>query len=282
MNKFVRLCCYKIKRYYNLVRTVNILYTIFWNFKLFPLKIAKKLPLYIGYNVNFIGAKRGNIKLYSEDIKKGMVELGITRYPQFPTKGQHTMIRISGESTISFGPNVKIATGCSIIATYNGKIDIGKGVFINQGVMLYSNCSVVIGNFVSIGWYSQIYDSSIHCMIDINTGIIINPAKPIFIGDNVWIANHVTIAAGAMIPQFTTVSAHSLVNKDFSDKDMGGLLIGIPAIFKEYNKVRLLNEEIESIIKSEYFSYKKENSVNIQDLGYSVHPFNGEKNILFR
>lgn len=209
-----------------------------------------------------------------------MVKLGITPYPQFPSKGRRTMLRSSKGSIISFGKDVNILNGSSIIASYNGKISFGNDIVANQDFMIYSNSSIKIGNHVRFGWKVQIYDSSIHCMIDLNTGNITNPAKPIYIDDNVWIANHATISGGSKIPKFTIVASHSLVNKDFSDNSIGGILIGIPAKYKKIEKVRLLNEKIESIIKTKFIS--SEDHVNIQDLGYDVFPFNGETNILYR
>jgi len=40
-------------------RQVDILATLKWNFKFFPFGIAKKLPLYIGYDVDFQGVNGG-------------------------------------------------------------------------------------------------------------------------------------------------------------------------------------------------------------------------------
>lgn len=140
-----------------------------------------------------------------------------------------------------------------MIATVGGSIEFGNDVLMNMHGLVYSNASVKIGNHVSFGWYCQVYDSSVHFMVDVNTGEIKDSKKPIVISDNVWMANHVTIAPGAAIPPFTTVAAMSLVNKDFLAYDMpGGLLVGSPAKYKNIGKVRILNESLEWRIKT-YF-----------------------------
>lgn len=266
-----------------MVRTVNLISTIYWNFKLFPINIAKKVPIFLGYNVDFVGVKRGNIKLNcsESEIKKGMIHLGITKYPIYPAKGIHTLLRLSDKGSISFGKDVHIMKGCSLISSYKGNIEIGNDVFINQNTIIYSCSKVQISNHVALGWSVQLYDSSFHYLIDVHKGEIKNPTKSIYIGENVWIANHASITAGAKIPKFTIVASHSLVNKSFMDyKNIGGLLLGCPAKFVENGKVRLLNEKVENIIKNNYFVDENIHSLVIDEIGYSLKPIHPD-NILF-
>lgn len=272
----------KIKYYYSLLNHINIIATIIWNFRLFPFKIALKYPILIGHNVDFYGVHRGDIILESQRIRKGMIRIGISRFPTFPSKGLHTMIRVSPNSSITFGEEVILNTGCSLIAACGGQIIIGNDVWINQCSIFYSNSEIRIGNHTRIGWKTQLYDSPVHFLIDTNTGNVSDSKRPIYVGNNVWIANHVSISAGAYIPDFTVVASHSLVNKNFSEqKEIGGLLVGIPAKYKDNKKVRLLNDSVEAELKVKYFQSKK-NCVNLRDLGYNIEPFNPKSNFLYR
>lgn len=189
----------------------------------------------------------GGILLNTNTIHKGMIKIGITPYPMFPCKNVHTLIRLNGGSTIAFnGGNVRIMKGCSIVMSYGSRMELGEDVLINQNALLYCGYRINIGSHIRIGWSVQIYDTPIHFTINITNGEIHNPCKPISIQDNVWIANHATIAPGAHIPAFTTVASHSLVNKDFTtDCTIGGILMGIPAKYKAVGKVRLFNDVIE-------------------------------------
>lgn len=59
----------RIKRYWNLFSTTNVLKTIYFNFKMFPFNVAIKHPIHLAYGVEIIGAKRGVIVL--DKIKSG-------------------------------------------------------------------------------------------------------------------------------------------------------------------------------------------------------------------
>lgn len=271
-----------LKAIVQLSRQVDLLATLKWNFRFFPFAVAKKLPLYIGYNVDIQGAVEGSMVLNSSNIQRGMIKIGITPFPIMPCKKEYTLIRFHGGSQIVFnGGDVRIMKGCSIVLSYGGQLIFGEDVFINQRTLFYANSKIEIGNHFRAGWCVQIYDTPIHYMVDVNTGEIKNPCHPIQISDNVWIANHATITAGAKIPPFTTVASHALVNKDFSkETSMGGLLVGIPSQYKAIGRVRLLNENIEFCVKTAFAD--KKNFMFLSDLGISILPFSGILNELYR
>lgn len=275
----------RVREVIRLAKDVDIFNTIYWNFKFFPFKIAKKLPIYVGYNVDIQNYKLGGVKIESDIIQRGMIKIGVTPLPTFPSKGLHTLIRFHGNSRITFGKDVSIMKGCSVIATYGGKISIDNDVLINQHTLIYCNSSIKICNHIRIGWRVQIYDSPVHCVIDTGTGEIKAPNKSVLISNNTWIGNHATISAGAKIPSFTIVASHSLVNKDFMQSPgtvIGGMLSGIPAKYRHTGKVRLLNDSIEGLLKTKFFGAEKRSSINVSDLGYSLSPLNGEENVLYR
>jgi len=223
--------------------------------------------------------------LKTNEIYRGMIKIGITSFPILPCKGEHTLIRFHGGSRIIFnGGDIQIMKGCSIVLSYGGNLSFGKDVVINQRTLIYSNSNIEIGNHIRIGWSVQIYDTPFHYMIDVNTGDIINPCRPITISNNVWIANHATITAGAKIPPFTTIASHSLVNKDFmSENTHGGILIGTPACYKPIGKVRLFNNSIEYMVKDTFKHIaKNRKNVNVSAMGFDIFPLDGDKNLLYR
>ena len=246
----------KLKWLRNESRYVNFLATIYWNFRIFPFAKACRLPILVGHIVDIVNYEKGCITLSDPNPRRGTVEIGISRFPIFPAKGLHTLVRFQGGGKVIFGHEVRIATGCSLVASVGGTIVFGNDVYVNMHSLMYSNASSIrIGNHVRVGWYCQIYDSSVHYMVDVNTGEVKDSKKPILISDNVWLANHVTVAPGAAIPSFTTVAATSLVNKDFSAFDTpGGLLVGTPANYKNIGKVRIVNEDLEWRIKMHFLT----------------------------
>lgn len=273
---YTRLC-----RAAHFVKHVNIFSTIYWNFKLFPFKTARLLPVFIGYNVDIKGYTGGGISIQSNFVHRGMIKIGITELPIFPANGVHTMLRFQGGSKIVFGNNISIYKGCSIVASYGSTIEIGDDVVINMDTLIYSNNNIKIGNHVRIGWSSQIYDTSIHLMVETHTGNISTSQHEVLISDNVWLANHVTLAPGAKIPPFTTVAACSLVNKDFlNETTVGGLIVGAPAKFRDLGKIRIWNELIEWHLKNKFINEKRA-VMNINEIGLSQTPFDATRNILY-
>lgn len=226
----------------------------------------------------------GGVLLNASSIRSGMIKIGITPFPIFPCKGEHTLIRFHGGSKIIFnGGNVRIMKGCSIVLSYGGQLVFGEDVMVNQRTLFYANSKIEIGNHFRAGWCVQIYDTPVHYMIDINTGEIKNPCYPISISDNVWLANHATVTAGAKIPPFTTVASHALVNKDYSQETIeGSILMGIPAKIKHAGKVRLLNESVESQIKKLYTTGNHQNVINLNDIDGILYPFDADNNFLYR
>lgn len=43
------------RRIFRLSKDVDLLATLKWNYKLFPFSVARKIPLFIGYNVDITG-----------------------------------------------------------------------------------------------------------------------------------------------------------------------------------------------------------------------------------
>lgn len=276
----------RLKRWRNEARHVDFFATVYWNFRLFPFTIARRLPIFIGHHVDIVNYEKGSIRLSDANPKRRSVEIGITRCPTFPAKGLHTLLRFQGGGKVTFGRDVRIGAGCSFIATAGGSIEFGNDVFVNMHCLIYSNALVTIGNHVRFGWYNQVYDSSVHFMVDINTGEVKDSKKIVKISDNVWVTNHVTIAPGAVIPAFTTVAATSLVNKDFSEFGTpGGFLVGSPARYKNIGKVRIVNEDLEWRIKTYFRNITAMGggiSLTMNLLGLNQTPFKADNNILYR
>jgi len=66
-----------------------------------------------------------------------------------------------------------------------------------------------------------------HSIFDLATGERTNFAKPVTVGDNVWLARNVMLAKGAGIPDNSVVAAMSFVSRQFTEKNT--LIGGVPA-----------------------------------------------------
>lgn len=98
----------------------------------------------------------------------------------------------------------------SIGAGRNGRATIGDNCYLNQGVSIWSEIEVTIGNHVFIGDLSAIYDTSFH---EIMPGHPVKKA-PVVIEDDVWLGRLVTVTPGVVIGRGAVVAAHSIVTRD--------------------------------------------------------------------
>lgn len=182
-------------------------------------------------------------------------------------KGKYTMLRSNGREAklILGGDNIKIYRGVSIVLGSNvSRLHIGNDVFINQDTILYCGKKIVIGNYSHIGWNCHIYDTNFHFMYDENTHSIAKIDREVVLGNNVWLANHVTVAR-ASLPAYSTVASHSLVNKDYSSiKTKGNVFIGCPAVLRKTGVYRILSQSTENTLKN-WFQDKGVDTYNCKD-----------------
>jgi acetyltransferase-like isoleucine patch superfamily enzyme len=98
----------------------------------------------------------------------------------------------------------------------NSQIYIGRGTGLS-GAVIHSRSSIKIGQFVTIGANSMIFDHDFHPVnpIERRVGSIhcIN-TKPILIEDDVWIGANVMILKGVHIGEGAVIGAGSVVTKD--------------------------------------------------------------------
>ena len=116
-----------------------------------------------------------------------------------------------------------------------GNIHVGNNFFANYNVTILDNREVRIGDNVMIGPHTLIATVGhplspakrrMHCAI----------AKPIRIGNDVWIGGNVTIMPGLTIGNNVVIAAGAVVTKDVPDNS---LVAGVPA-----KKVRDLENDV--------------------------------------
>lgn len=165
------------------------------------------------------------------------------------------------------GADIKIYSGCSIIVTYEGVLNIGNDFLMNQKSRLYCANSVNIENHVRIGWETQIYDSNFHFTYDGVNHLIGNALGSVRLGNNVWICNRCTVAKGASLADYTIIGSNSLVSKKL-ENDFGGIWVGMPVCLKREGLYTILDNKIQAGLFS-YFqkegAYKKDRSISLSD-----------------
>ncbi len=154
-----------------------------------------------------------------------------------------TNVYISGENN-SITVNYALMSGALItIKGTNNKLIIESGVeIINSTINIRgNNCSIKIGqgtyfggirivnvginNTIEIGQnclfsdFIELWASDTHSIFN-SEGELINPERPITIGNNVWVGSHVKILKGVSIGEGAVIGMNTLVTKDVLPKTL--------------------------------------------------------------
>lgn len=132
----------------------------------------------------------------------------IFKYPNL--LGYNTRLVVDKTSNIYVGKRVISDGRCSIIADQNAKIEIGEGVYFNEGMMISSKKSVVIGSDCQFGPNVKIFDNN-HCFNKEKGVLSKHNAESIVIGKNCWIASNVVILKGTVIGDNCVIGAGCVV-----------------------------------------------------------------------
>lgn len=90
---------------------------------------------------------------------------------------------------------------------------IGEGSFFNHGAYLMDCAPITIGSHCFIGPNCGMY-TAIHPMLPKERNQGLECAKPIMLGDNIWLGGDVTILPGVTIGSGSVIGAGSVVTKD--------------------------------------------------------------------
>ena len=107
---------------------------------------------------------------------------------------------------------------------YGSNIRVGRRFFANFNFTVLDEALVTIGDDCFIGPNDRIY-TACHSTDPIERNSRREWAKPVTIGDNVWIGGSVTILPGVTIGSNVTIGAGSVVVKDIPD---GCVAVGNP------------------------------------------------------
>lgn len=227
----------------------KIIKTIWFNFKMFPLKTAIRMPVFL-YGKTTFRSLNGKIFINAA-VNPGMIKIGKNDY-YIDTSIQHCIWTING--TIVFNGPVSFGHGSYVLVSKNSKLSIGThGTYLGSNLKIMCFENITIGDNVRVTWDCQFMDTSFHYIELLNKENQIRPlTKPIIIGDRVWVGNRTTISKGAVIPDDTIVASNSIVNKDFSLVEPYSMLAGSPASVKGTGFKRVYDERKQKELDSKF------------------------------
>lgn len=146
-------------------------------------------------------------------------------------------LALAGGAAVQVAPGAAVEIGPGFVArrdltlTVQGRLNVGRGMFCNRGVMLAAMREVVIGDDVRLGERVSVIDHNhvIEPLNDLAERFGAYEAAPIVIGDRVLVGANSVILAGSRIGEDTVIGAGSVVRGEIPP---GVLAVGAPATVK--------------------------------------------------
>jgi acetyltransferase-like isoleucine patch superfamily enzyme len=132
--------------------------------------------------------------------------------------------RVTNHGGEIYVQNCAFFPGVRLEVLKGGRIVIGNGTYLNRNTEVIAQQEVRIGRDCMIAWDVVIMDTDLH---GVNGGPPI--AKPVIIGDHVWIGCRALILKGVQIGDHAVIGAGAIVTHDVPP---GGIVTGPAATLR--------------------------------------------------
>jgi acetyltransferase-like isoleucine patch superfamily enzyme len=139
-------------------------------------------------------------------IKTGIVRIGFGDIPLFDCRKARTVLCLSGK--LVFNGAAEIGPGCQLGIV--GELICGDRFAITGFSLIATKQSITFGNNVMLSWDVSVIDHDWHDICD-EKGILLNPPRPVFVGDDVWVCCQALILKGCTIKNGVIVAAGTTV-----------------------------------------------------------------------
>jgi len=241
----VRITYRKLKKKFKLYLTVNWFATWYFNLKMFPFSVARKLPVFFYGSVRFQNLK-GKFKIEAP-IERGMIGFG---------QAYEKTTRHLGLSELSLEGTI----------VCHGRIQFGKDYFIHvseEAILILGNMAgmatlgkiictnkITFSTYARVGSECQIIDTDFHQMIDTRTNKKLPISQPIVLGEYNYVGRWSSVMKGTKTPNYCTIASNTLCNKDYTSYGNNTLIGGIPAKLLKENISRDWEGEREMMERS--------------------------------
>lgn len=208
-----------IKRIRNIIRTIKI------NLKLFPIKIAVKLPIKVLGPISKCDVRRGAIVIEG-NIERFMIKLGVSGTDGL-NDDRKNFLRIDEGGKLIVKGSTLLGEGISIRISKMGKLILGNNFKCNKNCFISCDDVMEFGDDVLIGWDVKIRDSDGHEICDLISNEKNKKIERVFVGNHVWIAANVHILKGTNIKDGSVVAYGSCVLSKFDEENC--IIGGYPA-----------------------------------------------------
>lgn len=144
--------------------------------------------------------------------------------------GRNIVVFQTTKNSIRIGANTRVGFGTRLKAGFDGKISIGKGVWLDDYFFIHAQDDVKIGDGCMIASFVYIVDfdhkipAKLFDFHNLNKNTYVR--SKVTIGKNVWIGAHCVIVRGVTIGDNAVIGAGSVVTKDVLANCVA---VGVPA-----------------------------------------------------
>ena len=209
---------------------ISWLQTFYFNFHYLPLKQAIKLPVFL-YHPKLLKCK-GQVIIESENIRRGMIRFGEYIVSLYPNTG---IVWENHGGKVIFKGNCTVVNSSAISIGEKGTCVIGNNFRANASLKLTSHHQITFGENTLIAWDLIIMDTSFHRLKDLNGHFKNKGYAPVVIGKNNWITTKCIILSGTKTPDYCTIGAGSVLNRDYSGFPTHIVIAGNPVEIKVKN-----------------------------------------------
>jgi acetyltransferase-like isoleucine patch superfamily enzyme len=159
---------------------------------------------------------------------------------QVSVRGNDNLIRVGADCRM---PNLKLdirSHGCEIIIgarcvlsgaficlAPNSRLHVGQGTsMLGARLLAHETGSILVGQDCMFSGEVLMDTSDMHSILDVATGLRINPPGDIRIGDHVWLGHGVQVMKNVHIGEHSIAGSRALVTRDVPAHS---LVVGVPA-----------------------------------------------------
>lgn len=243
-------------------RYPDILRTLWFNLRYFGLRRGLKLPVYVYSKTKVYNL--GRIE-FNCPLRRGILRIGMhhdnSALPYTIIDNTGT-IQVHGRTYLHHGSRL----------TNRGQIVFHGNDIISHNCVFDIRERLEIGHDVSVGYASEITDSDMHFMVDVNDRTVRKNSAPVRIGNYNWLGSHTYIKKGGVTPDHTIVaSPNALIAKDYTvDTPAYSILGGAPAKVIGQGKQRIMKFHSEAVVieglkQSADQVFRLDESINIDE-----------------
>ena len=241
----------RIKGYFKLLVRLNYLKTLYFNFKMLPLKDACKFP-FLFFGKDEFGTLTGSIVI-SSSIKTGMFRWGVM-IDGFTSSKVSSHFSLGRKARLEI--NGRVDVGCGVVFRILGDLTLLNNSFIGSRTVVACSHKIFLGEFVRVAFGNVLMDTNHHYIV--HDGCVHRKEGSIIIGNRCWIGNNSHISKGCVLPSNTIVAARSFVAKDYRECGEYCLLVGSPAKMKQTDVRRLYDLKLEQAIQNYFDLHENE------------------------